>query len=74
MTDNTYFLDTNVWLYLLFDGKNIEVPERDRKRNIAISITSNEEIIITKQVLNEVSANLLKKAALLLFRMRINTI
>lgn len=61
MTDNTYFLDTNVWLYLLFDGKNIEVPERDRKRNIAISITSNEEIIITKQVLNEVSANLLKK-------------
>ncbi|BDI20347.1 ribonuclease VapC [Nostoc cf. commune SO-36] len=63
MTDNTYFIDTNVWLYRLFDDKKIEVAERDRKRNIAISITSNEGIIISTQVVNEVSANLLKKAA-----------
>jgi predicted nucleic acid-binding protein len=63
MTANTYFIDTNVWLYRLFDDKKIELAERDRKRNIAISITSNEGIIISTQVVNEVSANLLKKAA-----------
>ncbi len=63
MSDNRYFIDTNVWLYRLFDDKKIEVAERDRKRNIAISITSNEGIIISTQVVNEVSANLLKKAA-----------
>jgi predicted nucleic acid-binding protein len=63
MTANTSFIDTNVWLYRLFDHKKIEVAERDRKRNIAISITSNEGIIISTQVVNEVSANLLKKAA-----------
>ncbi len=57
------FIDTNVWLYRLFDDKKIEVAERDRKRNIAISITSDERIIISTQVVNEVSANLLKKAA-----------
>jgi predicted nucleic acid-binding protein len=63
MTANTSFIDTNVWLYRLFDDKKIEVVQRDRKRNIAISITSNEGIIISTQVVNEVSANLLKKAA-----------
>ncbi|MCC5667281.1 PIN domain-containing protein [Nostoc sp. CHAB 5784] len=63
MADNRYFIDTNVWLYRLFDDKKIEVAERDRKRNIAISITSNEGIIISTQVVNEVCANLLKKAA-----------
>ncbi len=63
MTANTCFIDTNVWLYRLFDDKKIEVAERDRKRNIAISITSNEGIFISTQVVNEVSANLLKKAA-----------
>ncbi|MBD2489315.1 PIN domain-containing protein [Aulosira sp. FACHB-615] len=63
MTAVPSFIDTNVWLYRLFDDQKIEVAERDRKRNIAISITSNEGIIISTQVINEVSANLLKKAA-----------
>ncbi|MCC5640768.1 PIN domain-containing protein [Nostoc sp. CHAB 5844] len=63
MTAVPSFIDTNVWLYRLFDDKKIEVVERVRKRNIAISITSNEGIIISTQVVNEVSANLLKKAA-----------
>lgn len=63
MTAVPSFIDTNVWLYRLFDDKKIEVAERDRKRNIAISITSDEAIIISTQVINEVSANLLKKAA-----------
>ncbi|MEH2461859.1 PIN domain-containing protein [Nostoc sp.] len=63
MTAVPSFIDTNVWLYRLFDDKKIEVAERDRKRNIAISITSDEGISISTQVVNEVSANLLKKAA-----------
>ena len=57
------FVDTNVWLYRLFDDKRLEIAERERKRNIAISITSIRGIIISTQVVNEISANLLKKAA-----------
>ncbi|MEH2321245.1 hypothetical protein [Nostoc sp.] len=55
MTAVPSFIDTNVWLYRLFDDKKIEVAERDRKRNIAISITSDEGISISTQVVNEVS-------------------
>ncbi len=50
MTAVASFIDTNVWLYRLFDDKKIGVAERDRKRNIAISITSDEGIIISTQV------------------------
>jgi predicted nucleic acid-binding protein len=63
MSNDAFFIDTNVWLYRLFDDKKIEVGERERKRNVAISITSNQGIVISTQVVNEVSANLLKKAA-----------
>ncbi|RUR84542.1 PIN domain-containing protein [Chlorogloeopsis fritschii PCC 9212] len=63
MTGVPSFIDTNVWLYRLFDDKKIEEIERERKRNIAISITSYEGIIISTQVVNEVCANLLKKAS-----------
>jgi len=57
------FVDTNVWLYRLFNDTKLEIAERERKRNIAISITSSRGIIISTQVVNEISANLLKKAA-----------
>ncbi|MUG92718.1 PIN domain-containing protein [Scytonema sp. UIC 10036] len=57
------FIDTNVWLYRLFEDQKIEAAERNRKRYIAISITSVQGIIISTQVVNEVCANLLKKAA-----------
>jgi predicted nucleic acid-binding protein len=63
MTNAVSFIDTNVWLYRLFDDQKLEVAERERKRNIAISITSHPEIIISTQVVNEVAANLIKKAA-----------
>lgn len=63
MTSGASFVDTNVWLYRLFDDKKIEVAERQRKRNIAITITDAEGIIISTQVVNEISNNLLKKAA-----------
>ncbi|MEH2174871.1 PIN domain-containing protein [Nostoc sp.] len=63
MSSSTSFIDTNVWLYRLFDDNKMEVAERTRKRNIAIEITEAEGIIISTQVVNEVVANLLKKAA-----------
>ncbi|MEH2086233.1 PIN domain-containing protein [Nostoc sp.] len=63
MSSGTSFIDTNVWLYRLFDDNKMEVAERIRKRNIAIAITEAEGIIISTQVVNEVAANLLKKAA-----------
>lgn len=57
------FIDTNVWLYRLFENQKTEVAERKRKRDTAISITEAEGIIISTQVVNEVCANLIKKAA-----------
>ena len=56
------FIDTNIWLYRLFDDQRIEANERERKRNIAISITEKSNLIISTQVINEISVNLIKKA------------
>jgi predicted nucleic acid-binding protein len=56
------FIDTNIWLYRLFDDRRIEAEERERKRNIAISITDKQNLIISTQVINEISVNLIKKA------------
>jgi len=58
----THFIDTNIWLYRLFDDLRIEATERDRKRTIAIAITEKANPIISTQVINELSSNLLKKA------------
>jgi predicted nucleic acid-binding protein len=59
---NKNFIDTNVWLYRLFDDERIERQERERKRAIATSITQQSNIIISTQVLNELTSNLIKKA------------
>ncbi|MGK7923417.1 MAG: PIN domain-containing protein [Trichodesmium sp.] len=56
------FIDTNVWLYRFFDDQRIEAIERERKRNIAIYITEKSNLIISTQVINELSVNLIKKA------------
>jgi predicted nucleic acid-binding protein len=56
------FIDTNIWLYRLFDDQRIEVAERERKRTIAVSLTESSNLIVSTQVINEISANLLKKA------------
>lgn len=62
MRSGFYFVDINVWLYRLFDDYRISAAERNRKRNIAISITESTELVISTQVINEISSNLLKKA------------
>ncbi len=56
------FIDTNIWLYRLFDDQRIEAKERERKRKIATAITERSNIIISTQVINEISVNLIKKA------------
>jgi len=56
------FIDTNIWLYRLFDDQRIEAKERERKRDIAISITDKSNLIISTQVINELAVNLIKKA------------
>ena len=56
------FIDTNVWLYRFFDDQRIEPNERKRKRKIATEITQKNNLVISTQVINELSVNLLKKA------------
>lgn len=56
------FIDTNIWLYRLFDDQRIDARERQRKLKIATSITDQSSLMISTQVINEISANLIKKA------------
>jgi predicted nucleic acid-binding protein len=50
------FLDTNVWLYAFV------ATQDPAKSEIAKSIIQSNEIIVSVQVINEVSINLIKKA------------
>lgn len=63
MSNKPYFLDSNVWLYRLLDNQSLEAQERERKRTIASSLTEAQDIITSTQVINEVCANALRKAA-----------
>lgn len=56
------FVDTNIWLYRLFDDQRIDAQEMEKKRKVAISVTQGENLIISTQVINELSVNLIKKA------------
>jgi predicted nucleic acid-binding protein len=50
------FLDTNIWLYAF-------VATQDRKKSeISKSIIQGNEIVVSVQVINEVSINLIRKA------------
>jgi predicted nucleic acid-binding protein len=57
MTNQTYFLDSNIWLYMLLTNKN--QPEEVQKQVIASHFTQTETIIISTQVIAEVSVNLI---------------
>ena len=50
------FLDSNVWLYAFV------VTQDPAKSDIAKGIIQSNEIIVSVQVINEVSINLIKKA------------
>ena len=50
------FLDTNVWLYAFVESQD------EGKSRVAQGIIQTSEVIVSVQVINEVSINLIKKA------------
>jgi len=50
-----YFVDTNIWLYAFM--------EDDEKRDAALKIFTQDEILLSTQVINEICINLLTKAS-----------
>jgi predicted nucleic acid-binding protein len=57
-SSNSYFIDSNIWLYALIQSQD------KRKHEIANKATRSENIFLSTQVINEVSVNLIKKASL----------
>jgi len=55
-TESTCFVDTNIWLYSFIDSQDEE------KSEIAKQIILERDIVISTQIINEMSVNLLKKA------------
>lgn len=53
----TCFVDTNIWLYAF-----IESQDKDKSVSAKSIIQGNHRIIISSQIINEVSVNLIKKA------------
>ena len=56
----TYFIDSNIWLYRFI--LNSSDSNAINKQQIATTITSQENLLISTQVINEVCANLIHKA------------
>ena len=56
----TYFIDSNIWLYRFI--LNSSDSNAIKKQQIATTITSQENLLISTQVINEVCANLIRKA------------
>ena len=63
MTKQQCFLDSNIWLYYILENQSSTIQESERKRSIAQALTDSENTIVSTQVINEVCANALKKAA-----------
>jgi len=60
-TSNSYFLDSNVWLYALLHRKDSNAAD-EKKRQDAIALIDSPDVVISTQVINEVCSNLIKKA------------
>lgn len=59
--DPQYFcIDSNIWLYRFIINPND--ANAQIKQQIAISITSQDNLVISTQIINEVCANLIRKA------------
>ena len=58
MSDNPtrYFIDTNIWLYAFIESKEKEKTVKAKQ------VIDSREIVISTQVINELSVNLLRKA------------
>ncbi|VXD24953.1 PIN domain-containing protein [Planktothrix paucivesiculata] len=55
-----FFVDSNIWLYRFIVNPNDS--DAREKQQIATSITSQENLVISTQVVNEVCSNLIRKA------------
>jgi predicted nucleic acid-binding protein len=64
---NKIFIDSNIWLYRLLVDPTTNPVEHDRKRQIAIALTqvSNQNIVVSTQVITETCSVLKRKAQLL---------
>jgi len=62
MSEPSCFIDSNIWLYRLLVEPDDPNHTDQRKRPIAIGLTSAEDINISSQVINEVCVVLVKKA------------
>lgn len=56
------FLDTNILLYPCLTNTKDDPTELARKQAIATNLTHSDQLVISTQVVNEVCANLIKKA------------
>lgn len=56
MNDNRapVFVDTNIWLYMLDESDEV-------KQNLSKRLINKNAVVITTQILNEISVNLIKK-------------
>ena len=54
-----FFVDSNIWLYRFI--VNCSDPSAIPKQQIATSITNQENLLISTQVVNEVCSNLIRK-------------
>jgi predicted nucleic acid-binding protein len=52
------FVDTNIWLYAFIESDNAP------KREVAKTVVSRQDVVVSTQVINETCVNLLKKASL----------
>ncbi|OKH17506.1 PIN domain-containing protein [[Limnothrix rosea] IAM M-220] len=55
------FIDTNIFLYRVLQNPKDDPIELARKQAIATEITNSQNLTISTQVINETSANLIKK-------------
>jgi predicted nucleic acid-binding protein len=61
MLDEKIFIDSNIWLYRFLADQEPNPQEDVRKRKIAVSLTNLENIIVSTQVINEISSVLKRK-------------
>jgi predicted nucleic acid-binding protein len=63
---NKTFIDSNIWLYRLLVDPTTNPVEHNRKRQIAIALTqaSNQNIVVSTQVITETCSVLKRKTQL----------
>ncbi|MDT9190580.1 MULTISPECIES: PIN domain-containing protein [Limnospira] len=61
MSDKALFIDSNIWLYRFLANQDSNPQEDARKRQIAVSLTNQEGIVVSTQVINEICSVLKRK-------------